>query len=468
MPSHGLTRQYGSALSLLHRVLDALIIKGCLHLTAWLYAVDLNRDYHLAIAWAIILFLLFAESRGLYSSWRTLRIRDEAFRVVLIWSAAAFLLVFLAFVTKTTSEFSRVAMMAWAVLVPLALTLERSILRSMLHLVREQGRNTRTFAIVGDNPLARKVLDAVKDEKWMGMRFVGVYDDRSADRLRSQEGRGLPLHGRMADLLRDCRAGKIDFVYITLSMKSERRIVDLVNELADSTASVYFVPDVFISDLMNARWMSLSGVPVVSVFESPFLGVDGWLKRFEDLVLGTLIMGLIAIPMAAIAVGIKLSSPGPVFFKQRRYGLNGRVVRVYKFRTMLVTEDGENVPQAKQDDSRITPFGAFLRRTSLDELPQFFNVLTGDMSIVGPRPHAVSHNEQYRRLIHGYMLRHKVKPGVTGWAQINGWRGETDTLEKMRRRLEFDLEYVRNWSLALDLKIIGLTILRGFNGKNVY
>ena len=468
MPSQGLTRQYSSALSILHRVFDALIIKACLHFAAWLYVVDLNHDYHLAVAWAIVFFLLFAESGSLYSSWRTLQIRDEAFRVVLVWFAAAFSLVFLAFLTKTTSDFSRVTMMAWGVLVPLALTLQRSMLRSMLYVAREQGRNFRTFAIVGDNPLARKVLDALKEETWMGMRFVGVYDDRSADRLIPLDGRRLALRGRMADLLNDCRAGRIDFVYITLSMKTERRIVELVNELADSTASVYFVPDVFISDLMNARWMSVSGVPVVSVYESPFLGVDGWLKRLEDLVLGSLILAWIAIPMVAIAIGIKFTSPGPIFFRQRRYGLNGRVVRVWKFRTMFIAEDGENVRQARLDDTRVTPFGAFLRRTSLDELPQFFNVLLGDMSIVGPRPHAIAHNEQYRRLIHGYMLRHKVKPGITGWAQINGWRGETDTLEKMRRRLDFDLEYVRNWSLVLDLKIIGLTILRGFTGKNVY
>jgi putative colanic acid biosynthesis UDP-glucose lipid carrier transferase len=260
----------------------------------------------------------------------------------------------------------------------------------------------------------------------------------------------------------------IDYVYIAMPMTEQKCVIELVNHLADTTTSVYFVPDVFISDLMNSRWMSLNGVPVVSVFESPFYGVDGWLKRLEDLLFGALILALTAIPIIAIGIGVKLTSPGPVFFKQRRYGLNGRVVEVWKFRTMQVLEDGDSVSQATKADPRITPFGGFLRRTSLDELPQFFNVLTGDMSIVGPRPHAIAHNEQYRRLIHGYMLRHKVKPGITGWAQINGWRGETDTLEKMRRRLEFDLEYVRNWSLILDLKIIGLTILRGFNGKNVY
>jgi putative colanic acid biosynthesis UDP-glucose lipid carrier transferase len=422
----------------------------------------------LATAWAIILFLLLAESRGLYGSWRTWHIRDESLRVTLAWVAVVLCLVFFGFVAKTTVEYSRVMMMEWAVLVPFALIAERTILRTALHLFREQGFNSRTFAVAGKNDLADRILKAVEDQRWMGMQLVGIYDDRSVQQLDDGRVSDRAVKGTLQDLLRDCHSGMIDYVYIAMPMKEEKRVIELVNHLADTTTSVYFVPDVFISDLMNSRWMSLNGVPVVSVFESPFYGVDGWLKRLEDLLFSALILALTAIPIIAIGIGVKLTSPGPVFFKQRRYGLNGRVVEVWKFRTMRVLEDGDSVSQATKADPRITPFGGFLRRTSLDELPQFFNVLTGDMSIVGPRPHAIAHNEQYRRLIHGYMLRHKVKPGITGWAQINGWRGETDTLEKMRRRLEFDLEYVRNWSLILDLKIIGLTILRGFNGKNVY
>jgi putative colanic acid biosynthesis UDP-glucose lipid carrier transferase len=197
---------------------------------------------------------------------------------------------------------------------------------------------------------------------------------------------------------------------------------------------------------------------VVSIFETPFMGTEGWLKRFEDIVLGTLAVLVAAIPMAIVAIGIKLTSKGPVLFKQRRYGLHGEVIDVYKFRSMTVSEDGTNVRQATANDSRITPFGAFLRRSSLDELPQLFHVVTGSMSLVGPRPHAVAHNEAYRKHIYGYMLRHKVKPGLTGWAQVNGWRGETDTLEKMEKRIEHDLEYIRRWNLLLDIKIVFLTI----------
>ena len=218
------------------------------------------------------------------------------------------------------------------------------------------------------------------------------------------------------------------------------------------------VADFFVFDLLHARWTSLGEIPVVSIFETPFMGTEGWLKRFEDIVLGTLAVLVAAIPMAIVAIGIKLTSKGPVLFKQRRYGLHGEVIDVYKFRSMTVSEDGTNVRQATANDSRITPFGAFLRRTSLDELPQLFHVVTGSMSLVGPRPHAVAHNEAYRKHIYGYMLRHKVKPGLTGWAQVNGWRGETDTLEKMEKRIEHDLEYIRRWNLLLDIKIVFLTI----------
>ena len=251
-------------------------------------------------------------------------------------------------------------------------------------------------------------------------------------------------------------------------MKAENRIVELVNALSDTTASVYLVPNFFVFDLRHGKMTSLDGIPVLSLHESPFYGVDGWVKRLEDIVVASLILMIIALPMAVIAAGVKLTSPGPVLFKQRRYGLNGAVVDVWKFRSMTVCEDGDKVVQAQKGDMRITPFGAFLRRTSLDELPQFINVLQGQMSVVGPRPHSVAHNEQYRRLIRGYMLRHKVKPGITGWAQISGWRGETETLDKMEMRVKHDLEYVQNWSLWLDIKIIFLTVFKGFINKNAY
>jgi len=243
-------------------------------------------------------------------------------------------------------------------------------------------------------------------------------------------------------------------IYLSIPMSSQPRIMALLDGLRDTTASIYFVPDIFVTDLIQGRLSTVAGLPVVAVCESPFTGFNGVIKRVSDIILSLLILILISPIMLSIAIGVKLGSPGPVIFRQRRYGLDGHEIIVYKFRSMTVTEDGPHIPQAQKNDKRITPLGAILRKTSLDELPQFINVLQGKMSVVGPRPHAVAHNEQYRKLIDGYMVRHKVKPGITGWAQVNGYRGETEVLEKMKKRIDYDLDYLRNWSLRLDLYIV--------------
>jgi putative colanic acid biosynthesis UDP-glucose lipid carrier transferase len=242
----------------------------------------------------------------------------------------------------------------------------------------------------------------------------------------------------------------------------------LLDELKDTTASIYFLPDVFVTDLIQSRSGSVCGMPVISVCESPFTGYDGIVKRASDLILSLLILILVSPLLIIIAAAIKIDSPGPIIFKQRRYGLDGEEIVVYKFRSMRVCEDGGSIRQAQEGDDRITRLGAFLRKTSLDELPQFVNVLQGRMSIVGPRPHAVAHNEIYRNLIKGYMIRHKVKPGITGWAQVNGYRGETKTLDKMQGRIDYDLDYLRNWSLRLDLRIIMKTVLLVFKDSAAY
>ena len=264
------------------------------------------------------------------------------------------------------------------------------------------------------------------------------------------------------------KRGDFDILYIALPTTARAKIVEIIDRLADTTVSVYMVPDYFTTSLFHGKWSNLEGIPLINVYDTPFWGADGWVKRLQDIALSMLFLLVAAIPMTLIAVATKLSSPGPVLFKQRRYGVDGKEISVWKFRTMRVCEDGDKIQQASQNDPRVTKLGAFLRRTSLDELPQFINVLTGQMSIVGPRPHAVAHNELYRKQVKGYMLRHKVRPGITGWAQINGWRGETDALHKMEKRVEFDLWYIRNWSSWLDLKIIALTAVQGFTGKNAY
>jgi putative colanic acid biosynthesis UDP-glucose lipid carrier transferase len=417
--------------------------------------------------WGIALFLVSAEANNLYSSWRIHTLREEFRQVAFAWFVVVVALITFGFLTKTSADFSRVVMTMWFVFSPVLIVLLRVMVRTILRGLRKRGRNTRTLAIAGSGKLAREVAGKVKQEKWMGLDLVGFYDDHEGA-SRTQTDKSVPLEGNLADLVAKATQGRIDFVYITLPMGDEKKIVGLVDELANTTTSVFLVPDLFVFDLLHSSWISLDGIPMISVFDTPFYGVDGWLKRFEDIVLASLILTLISIPMLVIAIATKLTSPGPVIFKQRRYGLNARVMEVWKFRTMTVCEDGEDIAQATKGDMRVTRLGAFLRRTSLDELPQFINVLQGRMSIVGPRPHAVSHNEKYRKLLHGYMLRHKVKPGITGWAQINGWRGETENLEKMKYRITYDMEYISNWSLWLDFKIIMRTLLIVVRDRNVY
>lgn len=458
--SAGLLRPHSSKLAFVHRLIDGAIIIYSLHICIQIFNFPTMPKYGLAGVTAVLLFLMFAEVNGTYHSWRSEPIWREIYRVLIVWVWVACWLVGLAFLFRISELYSRRVTLAWLMLAPALLILLRVVVRFWLHSLRKRGWNSRSVVIAGGGRMASRVLAQIESAPWMGMKVVGIYDDHVHDHR--------PLHKKLSNLVRDVQALHVDYVYITLPSGEEKRSLELINDLADTTATVCVVPDHFVFDLLNAQWTSIGGIPMVSVFASPFYEVDGWLKRAEDLVLGSLILMLVAVPMLLIAIGVKLSSPGPVFFKQRRYGLNGEVIEVLKFRTMMVSEDGEHIPQAKKDDPRVTRFGAFLRRSSLDELPQFFNVLQGTMSIVGPRPHAVAHNEEYRHVIYGYMHRHKVKPGITGWAQINGWRGETDTLEKMRKRVEFDLNYINNWSLWLDVKIIFRTITCVFKGKNAY
>jgi putative colanic acid biosynthesis UDP-glucose lipid carrier transferase len=256
-------------------------------------------------------------------------------------------------------------------------------------------------------------------------------------------------------------------VFVALSVDDPRTRA-LLDELRDTTCSVYLIPDVSLFDLIQAQSADIQGIPIIALCESPFHGVRGIVKRATDIILASLLLLLAAPAMIAIAIGIKWSSPGRVLFKQDRYGLDGERIVVYKFRTMHVAENGDRVVQATRNDPRVTRIGAFLRRTSLDELPQLINVLQGRMSLVGPRPHAVAHNEEYRRLISGYMVRHKVAPGITGWAQVNGCRGETATIEDMKRRIGYDLEYLRHWYWGLDLKIMLRTCVLMFRDERAY
>jgi putative colanic acid biosynthesis UDP-glucose lipid carrier transferase len=320
--------------------------------------------------------------------------------------------------------------------------------------------------VVGAGALGVKVARALIESHERGIDFAGYFDDRTDGRLHPDATS--KLLGGLKDVAAHVTEHGIREVYITLPLGSQPRIVELLEEVQGTTASLFFVPDVFGISIIQGRLQDMNGVPVVGICETPFTGTNDLVKRISDVVLSSIILILISPLLIAIAIGVKLSSPGPIIFKQRRNGLDGGEIVVYKFRSMTTQDDGPVVRQATKSDPRITRFGAFLRRTSLDELPQFFNVLQGTMSIVGPRPHAVAHNEEYRRIIKAYMVRHKVKPGITGWAQINGQRGETDTIEKMRTRVEYDLEYLRNWSLGLDLRIIAGTVRLLFFDRHAY
>jgi putative colanic acid biosynthesis UDP-glucose lipid carrier transferase len=324
--------------------------------------------------------------------------------------------------------------------------------------------------VVGFSDLSRKLSYQFKKNPLLRVRCMGFFDDRSDGRYSGKmERRSEVLLGSIASTTEFVKKHNVQQIYIVLPLTAQPRIQALLDNLRrDTTASIYFVPDILSFDLIQVNISTVNGIPIVTVCESPFIGINRIIKRISDMVLSVLIMLLISPLMLLIAIGIKLSSSGPVLFKQRRYGIDGKEIVVYKFRSMAVMEDGSKINQATRHDPRITRFGAFLRKTSLDELPQFINVLQGHMSIVGPRPHAISHNEIYRNLIKGYMVRHKVKPGITGWAQINGFRGETDTEEKMQRRIDYDLDYLRNWSLFLDLLIIFKTIGVVFNDQNAY
>ena len=452
--------------SLIKWLLSPVVIVATLAGCSLFYGQNFKDDF---LPLAIISFLLAShifDEANLYRQVSVFPLFQAVFSTLLKWSFFVGCLWALAIVTDMTGQFPRKPLMAWFVVTPVALLVCGLPAGLILRTIAKLG-GQRTAIIVGANPLGYELFSRITNDAYLGIRVLGFFDDRLYLRL-PQAMQDMVL-GKMDDILNYVINHSVDLVYISLPMFPHPRILKLIDTLGDSTASVYFIPDMSSFDLMNAHFGHVSGMPVVSIRDKPFFGVGGLVKRLGDILISSLILLMIFPLMALIAVGIKLSSHGPVLFTQRRYGLAGEEIKVYKFRTMTVAEDGDCIIQAKKNDHRVTAFGKFLRKTSFDELPQFINVLQGRMSVVGPRPHAVAHNEMYRKIIKGYMIRHKVKPGVTGWAQVNGLRGETDTLEKMAKRIEHDLEYIRNWSLMLDFWIILKTIKVFFvGGKNAF
>ncbi len=464
----GTLRRHEGWVSSVQRLSDATIVLCAQLLAHWLYGEPWNDQSMTVTVIGLLVFGFAAEVIGLYRPYRIESIGREIKDALLAWTAVPLALLAFWFFTKTSTQYSRVAATIWFALAPLALCGLRIGVRLGLRILRAHGHNTRRVAILGCTQDAERLVDSFDALPWLGLRLQGIYDDRAERRRHRPANPRCKVLGTSEDLVALCRRGDIDVVYVALPLRAELRTASMLGLLADTTVTVYLVADFVYYSLLRAHWSQVGAIPVVSVHNSPFEGIVGWVKRIEDLVLGGVIVLLTAIPMLVIAVAIKVSSPGPIFFRQWRYGLCGKKIRILKFRTMTVCEDGPDIKQASRNDSRVTRIGRFLRRTSIDEFPQFLQVLTGELSLVGPRPHAVAHNEQYRTLIHGYMLRHMVKPGITGWAQVNGWRGETAELEKMEQRVRHDLEYIRNWNLLLDLKIIFLTVFGSKKSRNAY
>ena len=452
--------------TLTYRLADALVI-----IAGWLLAtrhVDNTGDNNaLAMTLTIVIFHFVGEITGMYRNWRGVSVDREVTCSILTWTITVPIIVSVIYVFGI-GEVERTFLVRWLALTLACMAITRVSLRAAQSFLRSRGYNTRGYAIVGISDLSFRLAKNIEQTPEMGLKLIGFYDDREEDRVPSIDPRVGTRIGNVSELVEQARAGEVSMIYITFPMRAEERIRGVLDQLSDSTASVYIVPDFFVFELLHSRWTDIGGLPAVSVFENPFYGVDGIVKRAIDTLIGTALLTLLALPMSIIALLVKASSPGPVFFRQKRYGLDGREILVWKFRSMRVCENGTKVIQATKDDDRVTPIGRILRSTSLDELPQLFNVLNGTMSLVGPRPHASAHNEEYRSRIPGYMLRHKVRPGITGLAQVNGYRGETDTLEKMERRVECDHQYIREWSLLMDLKILFRTIFVVFSRENAY
>jgi len=457
-PFLGMERVGGALFRLVESLVDPIaVLISLFSLMIWFR----DDEYaHYAVLGVLVFSLTFPGKSLVQET-----VRGSIREVFLGWLGVASLLVLFGLATGLHSVFPRQVLLNWLWMTPVLQLGCHLLFRLLTPAVLAAGGYPKRAVIVGCNELGKHLATEIAAHPMQGIKLDGYFDDRVIERLDVGASR---LNGTFADVAEFVKLNNIDVIYLALPMATQPRIVALLDSLNDTTASVYFVPDIFVTDLIQARMDAVGRVPVLAVCDTPFSGLNGMIKRASDIVLSIIILLLISPVLLTVATLVKLGSPGPVIFKQRRYGLDGKEIIVYKFRSMTVCEDGPDVPQARKGDSRITPLGGILRKTSLDELPQFLNVLQGRMSICGPRPHAVAHNEMYRKLIKGYMVRHKVKPGITGWAQVNGYRGETETLDKMQARIDYDLEYLRNWSLKLDLYIIVRTVLLVFKDASAY
>jgi putative colanic acid biosysnthesis UDP-glucose lipid carrier transferase len=446
-------------------VMPTVVAVASLYATIVLFGIVFDRSSQAIIIVAVLCLILVQPPREVTTQLTSARISAVA-DVIFRWLLLLGVMLVIGYVTHSLAEYPRRIFITWAVVTPVALVFSTLAMQELMHRFLMSAFDNRSAIFAGYNNSSLELARRLKNNPAMRLEVSGFFDDRSSDRLGLEPD--AKLVGSLSDLSTYVKEHGTDVIFIALPIRHVKRVMNLLDDLRDTTASIYYVPDIFVFDLIQARSGEIHGIPVVAMCETPFYGYRGVTKRLTDIGLSIVILLLFLPLLLLIAILVKVSSPGPIIFKQRRYGLDGREIAVYKFRTMNVTEDGEQIRQASKADSRITRIGGILRRASLDELPQLINVLQGRMSLVGPRPHAVAHNEEYRKLIKGYMVRHKVLPGITGLAQVNGCRGETSQLEEMEARVNYDLDYLRHWTPMLDIKIILLTAIKVFRDDKAY
>ncbi len=432
----------------------------------YLEGIGVSREYLLSFILTAFLILFIFPNFGIYKSWRGRSKLERARSITVAFAAVILTLIVISTMLKLTVYYSRVWFYSSSIISVLYLIFYRNLLDIALNIARRSGWNHKNIIVFGAGVLGTTVANRITDEDWTGFQIKAFFDDD--ENKTGSNINNIPVLNSK-DISQYIEDNDVVELWITLPLRNEARVKELLHELRHLTISIKYIPDIFGFNLLNQEVSEIAGVPILQLNGTPIQGMNRVLKEVEDKVFSFFILLLVSPIMLIIAIAIKLESKGPILFKQRRHGWNGDEIKVYKFRSMRVhNEDDGKVTQATKNDNRVTKVGKFIRKTSLDELPQFFNVIQGRMSIVGPRPHALAHNEEFKDRVNYYMQRHKVKPGITGWAQVNGLRGETDTVEKMARRVEYDLFYIENWSLWFDIRIIFMTILTGFTDKNAY
>jgi len=445
------------------RLLDPLLVALVGAVAYWIYLDDpgLTERYTLAIIGITLACVTLFPFVGLYASQRGVTLFEEVRRLLNAWLLLATTWFAFLFLSKTGNDFSRVWSVYWIITGFFVHLAVRGAIRLTLRTLRERGYNVRGGAIVGANELGREISERIGKLKWSGLEVRGFYDDDPPSRESSDTP--VAFRGGVDQLLRDLGTGSIDQVWIALPLRAEVRIREVLQDLRHYSVQVRFVPNIFDFALLNHSMTEIAGLPVINLTETPLEGANLFLKNLEDFVISISILIVTSPLMLLIALGVKLSSPGPVFYRQERVTWNGERFHILKFRSMPVDAEADSGPVwSNGSHPRATPFGALLRRTSLDELPQFINALRGEMSIVGPRPERPEFVERFKHQIPGYMQKHLVKAGITGWAQVNDFRGDTD----LRERIQCDLYYIENWSLWFDLRIIALTIVHVFRTRN--